>query len=67
MQPSTASYYPSSLEAIVITGAVLVACIAGAVIFLGWLDKKVPSLPDNTGNAFLISLMDCVFPLILLR
>ena len=28
-----------------IMGVVFVACVSGAVIFLGWLDKQVPNLP----------------------
>lgn len=35
----------TALGLIIIIGTVLVACVAGATIFLCWVDRQVPSLP----------------------
>lgn len=43
-----------------IAAAVFAGCVAGAVIFLGWLDKQVPSLPVGPAceKKILVSTMD---------
>ena len=45
MPASSALSLPGPLQSIMIAAAVFAGCVAGAVIFLGWLDKQVPSLP----------------------
>ena len=35
----------NSIGSIILTGAILAGCVAGASILLYWLDKQVPSLP----------------------
>lgn len=35
----------SPLEIVIVTGAVIAGCVAGATVFLYWLDRQVPSLP----------------------
>lgn len=45
MPTSTTLWSPSSIDIIILTGAILAGCVAGASMFLCWLDKQVPSLP----------------------
>ena len=45
MPTSTTLWSSSSIDIIILTGAILAGCVASASLFLCWLDKQVPSLP----------------------
>lgn len=46
MPEFTVLCFPSTPGIVVITGVVLVGCLAGASYFLFWVDRQVPSVPS---------------------
>ena len=61
MPTSTTLWSPSSIDIMILTGAILAGCVAGVSLFLCWLDKQVPSLPvilSSFEPLFCVLLMD---------
>lgn len=54
MQSSIALVIPGPMSSILIAAAVFAACVVGAVVFLSWLDKQMPDIPEGSNcNSFL--------------